>query len=169
MDFLLASSAIPALLKPVEIDGDLYVDGGAAVGVPIFRVDAIERTLELWRERHPGERAPKIRFWILINNKIGVRPMVTQTRWSDVLLRSYKIALQSSLVPPIFALSNEVSRIDGDRSAAEIEVRWAAIPEDFNSGPEEKAFDPAQMQELSVMGGEMGRNPVSWRTEPPNF
>lgn len=168
VSLLLASSAIPALLKPVEIDGDLYVDGGAAFGVPIFRVDAIQRVMELWRERRGGRPPPKVRFWVLLNNKIGVRPMVTQTKWSDVLLRSYKVALQTSLVPPIFALSEEVAKVDRE-GGMQVEVRWTSIPEDFNGGGEEAAFEPRAMRELSDLGDRMGRDTASWRTEPPRF
>lgn len=168
VSILLASSAIPALLKPVEIDGDLYVDGGAAVGVPIFRVDAIQNVQKIWRSRRGKEKPPKVRFWVLLNNKIGVRPMVTQTRWSDVLLRSYKVALQTSLVPPIFALSEEVEKVDAQEDM-EIEVRWTAIPEEFDGGPATSAFEPSAMQALSALGDRMGRDANSWREDPPSF
>ena len=52
---LLASSAVPAAFPPVEIDGDLYADGGTSVGIPIFRLDLISAIFERWRERNTAK------------------------------------------------------------------------------------------------------------------
>lgn len=40
MDAILASSALPALLPPVEIDGELFIDGGVIDNVPLGRAIA---------------------------------------------------------------------------------------------------------------------------------
>jgi len=44
VDVVLASAAIPALLPPVEIDGDLLMDGGVVNNVPISRAIAMGAT-----------------------------------------------------------------------------------------------------------------------------
>lgn len=41
VDAVLASAALPALLPPVEIDGDLFVDGGVVDNVPLARAVAL--------------------------------------------------------------------------------------------------------------------------------
>lgn len=165
---LLASSAVPGLLTPVMVDGDLYVDGGAAVGIPIFRLDELKDMLVEWRRRRGRQKPPKIRFWVLFNNKIGLRPMVTRTAWNDVLLRSYKVAIQTSLAPPVVALDETTSMLS-EMTSADIELRWSAIPEEFDDGPPTDAFDPDLMRALSELGESMGRDAASWKVDPPPF
>ncbi len=46
---VLASSAVPAIFPPVEVDGERYIDGGVVNNVPI------RRAIESWR--HPDRRA----------------------------------------------------------------------------------------------------------------
>ena len=41
VDAILASAALPSLLPPVEIDGDVYIDGGVVDNVPIGRAMAL--------------------------------------------------------------------------------------------------------------------------------
>lgn len=164
---LLASSAVPAAFPPVEIDGHLYVDGGASVGVPIFRAGAIDEIMRHWARRSGG-KPPKIRIWVIFNNKLSVRPTVTDLGWADVLLRSYKVALQTTLVAPLVAL-NESIRPRRAGAAPRAELRWVAIPDSFDEGAANSVFAPEMMRQLSMLGRSMGRNPDSWRRRPPRF
>ena len=159
---LLASSAVPAVFPPVEIDGDLYADGGASVGIPIFKLEVIPTIVERYRKQH-GDAPPTIRFWLIFNNKLGVQPHVTARRWSDALLRSYKIALQTTLVAPFESLGRTADLLEQSGQAS-IELRWVAIPEDFEEADADAAFVPEAMQDLSLLGREMGRDAASWQT-----
>ena len=160
---LLASSAVPAVFPPVEIDGDLYADGGASVGIPIFKLEVIPTIVERYRKLHAAA-PPTIRFWLIFNNKLGVQPHVTARKWSEILLRSYKIALQSTLVGPFESLGRTADLL-AQSGQASIELRWVAIPEDFDEVSADAAFVPQAMQDLSLLGREMGRDPASWQTE----
>ncbi|MCZ6859905.1 MAG: patatin-like phospholipase family protein [Alphaproteobacteria bacterium] len=159
---LLASSAIPAAFQPVEIEGDLYADGGASVGIPIFKLEVIPTIVERYRKLH-GKAPPTFRFWLIFNNKLGVRPQVTARGWSDVLLRSYKVALQTTLVAPFESLGLTADLLEQSGQAS-IELRWVAIPEDFEEVAANAAFVPQAMQDLSSLGREMGGDAASWQT-----
>lgn len=164
---LLASSAVPAAFPPVEIDGDLYADGGASVGIPIFQVRTLPDSFARYR-RANGREPPPMRFWIVFNNKLGVIPAVTPLGWSDVLLRAYKIALQTTLVTPLYALNRTV-QLSEATGKADIELRWAAIPEDYEEVAPDRAFVPEAMQSLRDLGRRMGGDPDTWRTDVPEF
>lgn len=164
---LLASSAVPAAFPPVEIDGDLYADGGASVGIPIFRLGMLSTVFERWRERH-GDAPPPIHFWLIFNNKLGVPPHVTARGWSDILLRAYKIALQTTLVAPLYSL-NQAAELAERSSKTSIDLRWVAIPEGFKEMAADAAFVPEVMRELSTLGHQMGGDATSWQSEVPEL
>ena len=66
---LLASSAIPAVFPPVEMDGSLYVDGGATANIWAVRDQSHpDSVLQRWLRAHPGKVPPKIRIWVIVNN-----------------------------------------------------------------------------------------------------
>ena len=72
---ILASAALPAVLPPVEIDGESYIDGGVVDNVPISRAVSlgVERVIVL----HVGNFA---------------RPRPNPQRPLDVLLQAFSIA-----------------------------------------------------------------------------
>jgi NTE family protein len=75
VDPILASAALPAVYPPVEIDGELYVDGGVVDNVPISRAVNLGCT----------------RVFVLhVGNFDRARP--TPRRPLDVLLQSFSIA-----------------------------------------------------------------------------
>jgi NTE family protein len=75
VEAILASSALPAVLPPVEIDGDLLVDGGVVDNVPISRGVALG--------------APRV-YVLHVGN--FERPRPAPKRPIDVLLQSFSIA-----------------------------------------------------------------------------
>jgi NTE family protein len=75
VDPILASAALPALFPPVEIAGDVLVDGGVVDNVPISRAIALDAT----------------RIYVLHVGNFG-RPRPAPKRPIDVLLQSFSIA-----------------------------------------------------------------------------
>jgi NTE family protein len=85
---ILASAALPAILPPVEIDGELYIDGGVVENVPITR--ARQRGCERVVVLHVGNFS---------------RPRPRPNRPIDTLLQAFSIArnygfLRESTSPP---------------------------------------------------------------------
>ena len=72
-DVLLASAAIPAVFPPVVIDSTLYVDGGTTANI-LFDTDLLRKggVVDRFQADHPGVPLPRLRYWVIINNKIGV-------------------------------------------------------------------------------------------------
>jgi NTE family protein len=75
---LLASSAVPGILPPVEIDGEHYVDGGLVDAIPI------DRALGL------GART----IWVLEVGRLG-RPLSVPTGPSEVVMVALEIVRRS--------------------------------------------------------------------------
>jgi NTE family protein len=75
LDPILASSALPAVFPPVEIDGELYIDGGVIDNVPISRAVALGAD----------------RVYVLHVGNLD-RPRVRPQRPIDVLMQALSIA-----------------------------------------------------------------------------
>jgi NTE family protein len=119
---VLASAALPAVLPPVEIDGEHYIDGGVIDNVPI------SRALALGCER-------------IVVCHVGnfERPRPVPRRPVDVLLQSFSIARNARFDEDIHHLPDDVEvvvlpgidpgpikRTDFSRSSALIERATAA-------------------------------------------
>jgi patatin-like phospholipase/acyl hydrolase len=166
---LLASAAIPAAFPPVEIDGDMYVDGGASE--QLYALGDTNRVLNpaaIWRERHPGVPLPKVRIWIIVNTRLELAPEVTQPRWGTIVGRSLSTLMRASLVSTLQRLqaTAEMYRTSED---ADVEFRYVAIPNDYSPIEGDEMFDKEIMTALSDLGRRMGADPSSWRTGVPSI
>jgi len=166
---LLASAAIPAVFPPVEIDGDLYVDGGASE--QLYALGDTNRALNparIWRERHPGVPLPKVRIWIIINTKLELTPGITQPKLSAIVGRSISTLMRASLISTLqrFQATVEMYR---NSDKIDVEFRYVAIPEDYSPVEGEYMFDEKIMTALSDLGRKMGADPSSWRTGVPSI
>jgi predicted acylesterase/phospholipase RssA len=165
---LLASSAVPGVFPPREIDGTLYVDGGVTgnilYGVPPTR-RANETFLDRWLRAYPDTPPPKIRYWVIFNNELRWPPEVVQPKWSSVLVKSSTAATRAATVNSMrqLFLQAQLARV---RHKADVEVRVVAVPDGWVA-PNPKPFDKATMNAMADMGEKMGADPSSWRTEPP--
>lgn len=163
---LLASSAIPGVFPPREIDGFLYVDG-AITGNILYggRTKFDESATALWMRSYRGTKMPKTRYWVIFNNQFLPPPEVVQARWRSVLPRSLETSTRSATVNAmrhLFALA-AVTRLE---YGAEVEVRIIAVPDDWKP-PRPGVFDEAVMNALADLGERMGADPGSWLTAPP--
>lgn len=158
---LLASAAIPAAFPPIEIDGGLYADGGVTANV-LVKLDARSpyAFIPRWRAANPDKPLPRVRYWVIINNKIRHIPETVQERWPSVAVPSLEIAIRSATLAEVRWLASEANYVNL-LFDADIEVRVVSIPDDWRP-PVEGDFMKETMESLSDLGREMGADPRSW-------
>lgn len=164
-DVLMASAAIPAVFPPVVIDSTLYVDGGTTSNI-LVDADLLGKNgpVENFRAAYPHLRLPKFRFWVIINNKIGVDERVVQPTWLSITKASVATAIRSSTIGSLKQLEaqTELQRCRG----LDVAFRFVCIPDDWVppvDNPE--PFDPRLMQSLIELGRRMGERGAAWRTD----
>lgn len=166
---LLASIAIPGAFPPVEIHGDLYVDGGVTMQVflPGARkmVSGIAGPVEELRAK--GVRIPEIRVWVIINNALAPEPASVDNRWYAILSRSLNTAIRTTAVLALRDLQMFCGLASS--TGVHIQMRYVAIPDDFVDPPTHAdMFDKGVMTALSDLGRQMGRDPKSWHDRVPS-
>lgn len=166
---LLASSAIPVVFPPVEIDGELYVDGGATISM-FMGTDAaaMRRVRDEFRRRRPDKPLPPIRVWVIVNHKLTLDSTTVQPKWSKLAMRSFWAVNTTAMVGALElfrARLARINRIEGIRT----ELRFVAIPSDYTL-PDlgTTIFDAETMRPLAELGRKMGADPASWRTRTPD-
>jgi NTE family protein len=99
-DALLASSAIPGVFRPVELNGRLLIDGGVAASIPVAQADALgSRTIYVLPTI--PEIAPPLRSNALVMLQRGVA-MAARPTWRAALERVASHAAVHVLpVPPM--------------------------------------------------------------------
>ena len=167
-EIILASSAIPAVFPPREIDGTLYVDGGAIGNFYAGgRASATRETFgSLWKRSHPDAPIPKTRYWVVLNGALRIAPAVSEPTWPTVAGRAFQLLATSSEITGLrhlYALA-ELTRLRGD---GDVEVRWIAVEKDVGPQDPMSMFDSKAMQSLSDYGRRLGADPASWKTTPP--
>ena len=165
---LLASSALPGVFPPREIDGVLYVDGGVTGNI-LYGGRGARRDedsfVARWRQRYPDAQVPRIRYWVIFNNEVRWPPETVQPRWSSVLMKSSTASTRAATLNSmrqLFLLAN-LARL---KHEADVEVRFVAVPDGWTP-PSPSAFDRKTMNALADLGEAMGKDPDSWRTEAP--
>ena len=165
---IIASASYPGAFPAVEIDGNLHVDGGMGA-LFVAGVDAswLRRASEAWRKHYGDSRkAPKVRFWLLINNRLQVLPTTTTPTWLGTMSRGMDVGgkISTGVLVTAYMRSAEVA---ARKSGWEIEVRYVAIPDGTKLPASKSAFDRDFMRKLSDIGRAMGRDPASWQTNVP--
>ena len=167
-EIILASSAIPAVFPPREIDGHLYVDGGAIGNIYSGgRASAVDQTFGgLWKRMYPGEPIPKTRYWVILNGNLRIPPAISEPTWPAVADRAFQLLFTSGEITSLrhlYALA-EITRLRGD---GEVEVRWIAAEKELAAPNPMNMFDARTMQALSDEGRRLGADPSAWKTVAP--
>ena len=163
-EILRASAAIPAIFPPVVIDDALHVDGGTTSNILIIddlRADDTPR--HILRREHPDVPLPRIRYWVIINNRINPDPKIIQPTWVSITEASVDAMIRSSEMTTLRNFAEQVEFISRTEPDARVELRWVAIPDAWNP-PEPGIFQPENMRLLAELGMRMGVDPGSWRT-----
>ncbi len=167
VSILMGATAIPGAFPPVEIDGLLHADGGAVQGVPALDPSQLPRYAAAWRERYGDRPLPKIRFWMIYNNQLGLQPSAVGLSWYDIVYRSYQTISQTSFQAPL-QTSLLTAQADEATGVPDFEVRWVAIPDSYLADPEARPFDPAVTNALADLGREVAAQPDGgWRSDYP--
>jgi hypothetical protein len=128
---LLASSAVPGVFPPRQIDGVLYVDGGLTgnilIGGPQARADK-ETFVATWLATYPQLAMPKIRYWIIFNNELRWPPTTVPERMAAVLSAGMTASTRSATINcmRLLMLQADLSRL---RYHADVEVRVVSVPD----------------------------------------
>jgi len=98
-DILMASAAIPGAFPPVVIDDELYVDGGTTSNI-LFgsNLRSREAIIGAWKDKYPGRQTARIRFWVIVNNQLGVAPTQVQPKWPSIVGNSLSTAIRFSTI-----------------------------------------------------------------------
>lgn len=162
---LLASNALPGAFPPRIIDDSLYVDGGVTGNILYGQELRAGGFLEKWMSRYPEIEPPRMRYWVLFNNKYRPAPQVTRLRWFDVVDRSTTMSTRAGTMTAIRHLHAlaEIARL---RHGVEVDVRIASIPSTWVR-PAPGRFNAESMNDLADMGERMGSDPASWSLDPP--
>jgi predicted acylesterase/phospholipase RssA len=161
---LIASSAIPSAFSPIEIDDYLYVDGGASMQVVAgiadrkWLYDSNAKNIDFISPTKPI----KIRVWVIVNNKLMIEPEVTKKTWSEIAQRSLITLMRGSTLQTLQDLETFTQMIN-KLNTFDVQMRYVAIPEEFEIPETERMFDKDKMVPLVQLGREMGRNPHSWK------
>ncbi|MGB5160443.1 MAG: patatin-like phospholipase family protein [Thermoanaerobaculia bacterium] len=164
---LLASSAIPGIFPPVEIDQMLYGDGGATSNLFLITFSGTEGPLAQFRQRHPEAPVPKTRIWVVVNEALVPQPAVTQPRWLSVSGRALDTLTKTGELFALRLIQAIVYEFRTDRGV-DAEVRIVSIPQEAPQPETTEMFDKEYMIKLEDMGREMGADPSVWRTEVPS-
>ena len=167
-EILLASSAIPGMFPPREINGSLYVDGGVVGNFDSGgRPSRPEHTFGgIWKRKYPERPIPKTRYWVILNGNLREEPETSGTGWASVATRSLAVSVGAAEVVALrelYALAELTRR----RGMGDVEVRWTSIEEPLEGSVFPTLFDPDQMRRLSDLGRRAGANPGSWNHEAP--
>lgn len=98
---LLASAAVPGLLPPVEISGQVYVDGGVSANVPIRQALAFGAQSVVCLDATPNHAAPKVPDGFVARCIHSASLMIRNQRAHavDDLMSRYPIAVIPSPTP----------------------------------------------------------------------
>ncbi|AFV83901.1 patatin-like phospholipase family protein [Alteromonas mediterranea] len=162
---LIASSAIPGAFPPIEINNNLYVDGGASMQV----VGGIENRGKLYLNRDEDslnyvkdENPIQIRIWIIINNKLVMEPDVTKLTWGSLAKKSLVSLMRGSTLQSIQDMET-FSQMMNLRKEFDVKMRYVAIPQDYTIMDSDNMFDKEKMRALVELGRSMGANKESWK------
>jgi hypothetical protein len=161
---LIASSAIPSAFPPINIDGHLYVDGGASMQV----VSGIEDRSWLYDDDQSAvsyvkpDRPLRIRIWVIINNKLMMDPVVVRQAWSSIAARSLVSLMRGSTLQSIQDIET-FSQLINRRDDFDVQMHFVAIPQDYEVQSSGNLFDREIMQGLVELGEQMGTDTDSWR------
>jgi hypothetical protein len=169
-EVLLASSAIPAVFPPIFIDGHLHVDGGATEQM-FFATDfrVIEASVARARQLGLGDHRVNFRFWVIVNNTVGLEPEVIPQSWFRIAERSLSMLMKASALSALQRGQQVSDILNARNNGITSEFRYVSIPHGIELPDSRSLFNPDLMQQLTALGYKLGADRSCWRTEAPLY
>ena len=169
-DILRASTALPIVFPPVEIDGSLHADGGVASSLFLgFGLHGIEAISELWKTTHPNRAMPEIHVWLIINQQLFSKTQNTRPRYLDIAARSVDIMMEYDRFKATLYTAGLIEEID-ELEGVTARFHWVSIPADAKLPQQVDTFDDIEtIRELTELGAHMGASRGSWNHDMPAF
>ncbi len=162
-----AAIAVPAAFDPVILDDSLQADAGTLK--QLFAEPQPRRLrplLKQWNAAHPDNPA-RLRYWVVINNRIYEPPTTVQHTWHNTLSRSLAMLLKSGILAPLTSLWLQAQ--DLRQEGLDVQFRWVAIPPEFPIDETIPMFDQRITHTLSDLGRSLGGAADPWRQDLPAY
>lgn len=158
---ILASTANPAFLWPIEIDGAKHADGGICHRV--FLETTVEKALAAHRETR-SENLEELRVHLIVNGRPAVAPAEVGDWSISVMLRGLQLLMAEGVFGSLYQVSHQLEQRGPGGDGWELLLSWIpdGVPLDF---PEDE-FVPGPMKELFETAMAWGEK-NEWETELP--
>ena len=163
-NIVFASASIPIAVAPVNIDGNLYSDGGVRSQL-FFEKHFGRGNQELMRELKSTEQ--RLMIHVIVNGQVGVPKdcvcdCLTDTSLKKGLLpRTLAMLLDANINGDLYRLEDFRRQIPGASS------RMCWIPQNYPNLYDSAEFSPEDMIPLYEAGRTFGRTNDKWYTEIP--
>ena len=156
-----ASASIPILVPPVEIDGNLYADGGARA--QLFFERRFLPAFRDMRKRHEERpaRTPNLTFHVIVNGKLGLETNCVSDCLLGLTTRTLEMLLDANEFGDLYHLKYVLKLIGFGQ------FRLSYIPPDFEITSSE-VFEPEKMGKLFRKGVEFGKTTAKWGDQIPD-
>jgi len=159
-----ASASIPIAVPPVDIDQNLYCDGGARAQL-FFVKHFIPAARKLNAEAKTPNRPLMVH--VIVNGQLGLQAncvceCLTDTGLKNgILPRTLDMLLDANANGDLFRVDDFCRELHAGR-------RMCWIPSDYPQLYPSDEFDPVQMTKLYEAGRNYGRTNAVWETEIPS-
>ena len=155
---VLASASIPIWVPPVEIDGELYADGGARSQLffekrffPVFKKMKDEQTLH-----------PNLTLNVIVNGKLGLERTNVSDCLMSIALRTLDELLDANEIGDLYHIEYVLQLNHYGHFALSWIPREVAITSS-------EVFEPPMMQALYAAGRKFGRTTAKWPDKIPDL
>ena len=161
---LLASSAIPALFPPVDVDGRPHVDGGVSGNLrPVLDLDGLRALDAALRAR--GARGPvTVRLWTVVNIGLDARGLaVDRGSVRAVSQRTTLLTYVLAQRPLVESLATAACAAEAALPGLRVEFRAVVVPDGTADDPGASAlFDGPFMARLDALGAARAASARPW-------
>jgi hypothetical protein len=164
-----ASASIPIAVPPVDIDANLYSDGGVRAQL-FFQGHLTPAARRLASEAKSA--GGQLRVHVIVNGQLGVQTncvcdCLTDTSFKKGIgPRVLEMLLDANANGDLYRIQDFCSAITSTANH-KAEFRWCCIPSDYPNLYSSYDFVPDQMKALYNAGREYGRTNDTWRTAIP--
>jgi hypothetical protein len=155
---VLASASIPIAVSPVEIDGNLYSDGGVRAQL-FFDKHFIPSIRQLVKESRSA--APQLMIHVIVNGQLGVPTNCVCDCLTDLSFKKGIIPRTLDMLLDANA-NGDLYRVDDLCQSIKAGRRMCWIPADYQNLYSSDEFVPEEMKRLYETGETFGRTNDKW-------